>query len=431
MLQTLVVTLREGVEAALVIAIAVVYLNKSGRAGLTRVVYLALGAAIFASIAAAATMDRFITNPEAFEGWVLLIAAASVATVVFWMHRTSRGLRSHIEQRLEAISSKQKTSALGIFLFVFFMVFREGAEMVLMLSAVTLNTTDLMNFFGAMVGLTLAVVFGILFVRGTVRLDLRKFFRITTVILVCVIFQLIITGLHELSEGGVLPSSQWEMAWIGPIVSNEAFFVVTILALAAWMVLNDWRARFTLRSLGEGEQSDGSSAKPASAVERRKQLWATERERLWTVAVCASAFVFILMVTAEYLYAKNQTALSPAQSVEPDRGEVRIPVASVSDGSLHRFLLKSELGTTRFVVLYVGGRYATALDACSICGSQGYYQKAGQIFCRNCSAAVFGPSIGLTGGCNPIPLESALEGEELVIRVAELAKGASLFTAVE
>jgi len=426
MLQTLVVTLREGVEAALVIAIAVVYLNKSGRAGLTRVVYLALGAAIFASIAAAVTMDRFITNPEAFEGWVLLIAAASVATVVFWMHRTSRGLRSHIEQRLEAISSKQKTSALGIFLFVFFMVFREGAETVLMLSAVTLNTTDLMNFFGAMLGLALAVVFGILFVRGTVRLDLRKFFKITTAILVCVIFQLLITGLHELSEGGVLPSSQWEMAWIGPIVTNEAFFVVTILALAAWMILYDWRARQPLAA-----QAASEPASRASAVERRKQLWATERERLWTAAVCGSAFLFILMVTAEYLYAKNQTALSPAQSVEPYQGEVRIPVASVSDGSLHRFQLKSELGTARFVVLYVGGRYATALDACSICGSQGYYQKAGQIFCRNCSAAVFGPSIGMTGGCNPIPLESAVEGKELVIRVAELAKGASLFTAVE
>ncbi|MBI4479602.1 MAG: DUF2318 domain-containing protein [Acidobacteria bacterium] len=423
MLQTLIVTLREGVEAALVIAIAVVYLNKSGRPRLTRVVYLALGAAVVASIAAAVALESVITNQEAFEGWVLLIAAFCVATVVVWMHRTARGLRKRIEQRLEAISSEQQTSALGIFLFVFFMVFREGAETVLMLSAVSLNTADLLNFFGAVLGLGLAVVFGILFVRGTVRLDLRRFFQITTAILLCVVFQLTITGLHELSEARVLPSSQWEMAWIGPIVTNEVFFVVTILALAGWMVLYDWRARQPLAA---------PAAQPAatpSVVERRKQLWAAQRERWWTVAVCGSAFLFILMVTAEYLYAKNQTALSPSLPVQARQGVVRIRLAEVSDGALHRFLYQGEEGTARFIVLRVGERYATALDACAICGSQGYYERGGAIFCRNCTAAIYGPSIGMTGGCNPIPLPSSVEGDELVIQAAELAKGATMFSA--
>ncbi|MBI3935227.1 MAG: DUF2318 domain-containing protein [Acidobacteria bacterium] len=429
MLQTLVVTLREGVEAALVIAIAIVYLNKSGRGHLTRIVYIALGAAVLASIVAALALERVITNQEAFEGWVLLIAACCVATVVFWMHRTARGLRQRIEKRLEAISSEQKTSALGIFLFVFFMVFREGAETVLMLSAVSLNTADLLNFFGAVLGLALAVVFGILFVRGSVRLDLRKFFHITTAILICVVFQLTITGLHELSEAGVLPSSQWEMAWIGPIVTNEVFFVVTILALAAWMVLNDWRARQPLAALAATGSPAGAAT--SSVVERRKQLWAMQRERLWTAAVCGTSFLFILMVTAEYLYAKNQTALSPSVSVEARQGRVRIPLSEVSDGNLHRFLYQGEQGTARFVVLHVGGRYATALDACAICGSQGYYQKGGAIFCRNCSAAIYGPTIGMTGGCNPIPLLSTVEGNDLVIQVSELAQGANMFTAAD
>jgi FTR1 family protein len=426
MLQTLVVTLREGVEAALVIAIAVVYLRKSGRAHLTRIVYLALGAAVAASIAAAAVLERFITNQEAFEGWVLLIAAFLVATVVFWMHRAARGLRRRIEQRLEAFSSEQRTSTLGLFLFVFFMVFREGAETVLMLGAVSLNSSDLLNFFGAVLGLALAVVFGILFVRGSVRLDLRRFFHITTVILICVVVQLTITGLHELSEAGVLPSSQWEMAVIGPVVTNEAFFVVAILALAAWMVLNDWQARQPLAA----QASPPAGAEP-SAVERRKQQWAAQRERLWTAAVCGSAFVFILMVTAEYLYAKNQTALSPSTPVSAAEGAVRIPVATISDGNLHRFLYRGEEGTARFVVLRVGERYVAALDACAICGSQGYYQSGPSIFCRNCSAAIYPPSIGMTGGCNPIPLESSVAGEVLIIRTTELSKGAALFAATE
>lgn len=427
MLETLVVTLREGVEAALVIAIAVVYLRKSGRRQLVQIVYYALGAAVAASIAAAVALESVVLNQEAFEGWVLLLAAFFVATVVLWMHRTARGLRQRIEERLESISGAEKTSALGIFLFVFFMVFREGAETVLMLGAVSLNSADLLNFFGGVLGLALAIVFGILFVRGSVKLDLRKFFRITTVILLCVVLQLTITGLHELSEAGVLPSSRWEMAVIGPIVTNEVFFVVTILALAAWMVLIDWRAR-----------QPGSAAAPASgqvaslsAVQRRKQLWTARRERLWTAAVCGSAFVFILMVTAEYLYAKNQAALSPSTAVAAVAGTVRIPLADVSDGNLHRFLYQDKEGTARFIVLRVGERYAAALDACTICGTQGYYQKGTSIICRNCSAAIYPPSIGMTGGCNPIPLESSVEGGELVIQTTELAKGATLFSRVE
>ena len=421
MLQSLVVTLREGVEAALVIGIALVYLNKSGRGHLARVVYVALGVAVLASLVGAVVLQRVNINQEAFEGWVLLAAAFFVATMIYWMNRTARTLKRHIEQRLETISSQQKASALGVFLFVFLMVFREGVETVLMLSAVSLNTSDLLNFAGAVIGLALAVVFGVLFVRGTVRLDLRKFFQVTTIILLCVVVQLVITGLHELSEGGVLPSSQWEMAVIGPIVSNDVFFFVAILALAAWMVLYDWRAR----------QAVAAPSGQATEAERRKQLWATQRERLWTAAVCGSAFVFILLITAEYLYAKNQTTLSPALTVQATDGAVRIPVATVSDGALHRFLYQGTEGTIRFIVVRTGDRLATALDACTICGSQGYYQSGPTIFCKNCSAAIFAPTIGLTGGCNPVPLPSSVEGDELLIRVSDLAPGSGLFSAGE
>ena len=78
-----------------------------------------------------------------------------------------------------------------------------------------------------------AILFGVMFVKGSVRINLQKFFRVTTVILFFVAAQLIISGLHELSENGVLPSSREEMALIGPIVRNDLFFFVTIVALAA------------------------------------------------------------------------------------------------------------------------------------------------------------------------------------------------------
>ena len=92
-------------------------------------------------------------------------------------------------------------------------------------------------------GLALAILFGVSFVRGTVRINLGSFFRMTTAILMVVVLQLTITGLHELSEGQIIWSSPREMALVGPIVRNEAFFFVMILALAATMLLMEWRNR--------------------------------------------------------------------------------------------------------------------------------------------------------------------------------------------
>src|SRR5207245_3345098 len=101
--------------------------------------------------------------------------------------------------------------------------------------------------------------------------------------------QLSITGLHELSENGVLPSSKREMAIVGPIVANDWFFFVTIFALAALMVLFEVKRR---------EPASGA----ASAAERRKAAWSVRRERLWMASVYASSSLFILLVTAEFIY---------------------------------------------------------------------------------------------------------------------------------
>ena len=115
--------------------------------------------------------------------------------------------------------------------------------MVLMLAALGLNTSGVMQSLVTALGLGLAILFGVSFVRGTLRINLQSFFRMTTVILMVVTLQLAITGLHELSENQIIWSSPREMALVGPIVRNDAFFFVSILALAATMLLMEWRRR--------------------------------------------------------------------------------------------------------------------------------------------------------------------------------------------
>src|SRR3984957_3536607 len=121
MLQTLIITLREGVEAALVIAIAIAYLRKIGRHDLLPAVHRAFISAVIASCAFAWVLAKLHLGEDAYEGWTLLLSAVFVLGMVLWMNRHARGLKGEIETELQQRSGSG--SRWGIFLFVFLMIF--------------------------------------------------------------------------------------------------------------------------------------------------------------------------------------------------------------------------------------------------------------------------------------------------------------------
>jgi FTR1 family protein len=413
MLQAFIVTLREGVEAALIVGITLAYLAKIGRPELRKPVFAALISAFVGSIGIAILLSRTHWNQDIFEGWIMLIAAFFVITMIIFMMKTGRALKGQIEGKVGLLAGRN--AAFGLFLFVFLMVLREGVETVLILGAVSLNSTELLSFLGTLSGVIVAIVFGVMFVKGSVRVNLQKFFRVTTVILFFVAAQLIISGLHELSENGALPSSREEMALIGPIVRNDLFFFVTIVALAALMVLFEVKRRQPV-------------AVPDSPAERRKAQWTARRERLWMVSVYASSFLFIVMVTAEFIYAKSVSALSPATEVAFRDGQVSIPLAQVSDGDLHRFAAQENGVEVRFWLYQKpDGKVATVFDACQICGPVGFYKGPNGVVCKNCAAPINGQSVGMTGGCNPIPLRAEQTADTVIIRESDVAAGAHIF----
>jgi len=417
MLQAVIVTLREGVEAALIVGITLAYLSKMQRPELRRVVYAALGAAFICSIGVAVLLSRTQFNQDIFEGWVMLVAAFFVISMIWFMSRAAKRLKGEIEGKVGGLASGGRT--FGLFLFIFLMVLREGVETVLILAAVEFNSTQLLSFMGTIIGVLLAIVFGVMFVKGSIRIDLRRFFRVTTVILIFVAAQLLVSGLHELSENGVLPSSREEMALIGPIVRNDLFFFVTILALAALMILFDQRRR-----QGSGPLLPGSGATDSRAFQR-KALWSARKERLWSTAVYSSSFIFIVLVTAEFIYAKSTTSVTPAREVAFVAGQVSIPMIEVSDGELHRYSANLESKKVFFVIFKKpDGKVVTVLDACQICGPVGFYKSGNQIICKNCSAPINAQSVGQSGGCNPIPLTSSTNGEQITISQADLSREA-------
>jgi high-affinity iron transporter len=414
MIDAFIITLREGVEAALIIGITLAYLAKIERPDLRKVVYAALGAAVAASVAGAVVLSRTGINQDIFEGWIMLAAAFFVVTMVIFMMRTARGLKRQIENRVDSLAGQ--SSRLGLFAFVFLMVLREGVETVLILSAVSLNTSALLNFIGTVLGVALAVVFGVMFVKGSVRIDIRKFFKVTTVILFFVAAQLTIAGLHELSENGIIPSSKREMAVIGPIVRNDLFFFITVLALAGLMILFEFRRRAP------------AVVDIASRAEKRKAQWTARRERLWMSSVYVCSFVFIILVTAQFIYAKSTSALSPATPVQFVNGQVTVSTAQLGSGELARYVADVNGTPVRFFLYRKpDNKVAVLLDACEICGPVGFYRGQAGLICKNCAAPINPMSVGQPGGCNPIPLKATVLEDRVVISQADLASGARYF----
>ena len=412
MLSALLIALREGVEASLVVGIILVYLSRTGRQHLARFVWYGVAAAAALSLGVAVALERWRISEDGFEGLMLLIASVFVVTMIVWMNRVARHLKKEIEAKVEAYAEKAGSAAgWGIFLFVFLMVLREGAELALILRAVELSSEGLQTWIGTIVGIAGAVAVGLFFFKGTLRIPLHRFFAATSVILMLVAFQLALTGLHELSEARWLPSSKAEMALIGPIVRNELFFFVFIFGAATLLILREWQSA-----------SHAAAAKEvAGEAEKRLLESQSRRQRRWMIAAAGACLVVILVLTTDFIYARANSAPPSARTVTAVGNEVRIPLSEVQDGSLHLYTINPGTQSLRFLIIKKPNGYGTALDACRICGAEGYRQDGQNVICRHCGSAIYVPSVGDKGGCNPIGVTSHNDGGDLVLDVSALA----------
>jgi high-affinity iron transporter len=415
LLSAFLIALREGVEAALIVGIILVYLSRTGRTHLARYVWGGVSAAVALSLAVAILLERFNISEDGFEGLLLLVAAFFVVTMIIWMNRIARHLKKEIEAKVEEYATRAGSAAgWGLGLFVFLMVVREGAELALILRAVELSTEGLQTWIGTIAGVGAAVTVGLFFFKGTLKVPLHRFFAVTSAILILVAIQLAVTGLHELSEARWLPSSKTEMALLGPIVRNELFFFIFVFGAAALMIVREWQSA-----------SHNKASKAATNDAERRLLEAqNRRQRRWMIAAASMSLLVILALTADFIYAKVNSAPPAARTVEVVNGIVRIPVAEVQDGNLHLFTLNANGQMIRFMVIKKPNGYGTALDACLICGAEGYRQEGQNVICRHCASAIYIPSIGQKGGCNPIGFTSQVQGTDVLIDVSSMTKAA-------
>ncbi len=418
MFEALIVTLREGVEAALVVGIIVAFLRREGYERYLGAVWAGIAAAVAASLAGAFALYRWAVNQEVLEGILYLGSAVIVGSMMVWMWRHSHALSGEMKGSLGRILSRERTSsvAAGLFAFTFLMVFREGIETVFFVSALSLTTSGLMAVLGVLAGLALAVTFGVLFVRGSLRIDLGRFFKITGIALGIFVLQLLLNGYHELSEAGWAPANETTMATIGPLVRNEFFFIAAVLALPLLMLIIPGR---------------GSGEAPAGGAAARLERAGSRRQSRSRVLGATLGLIILAALGLGFVYSQPPAALSAATPVEAGAdGKVRIPLSTFQGTALRRFQATVGGQAVRFIAVPIekGGRIATAFDACLLCGPRGYYQDGPNITCLHCGSVIYPPSIGQTGGCNPVPLPSRTEGGDLVLAAADLAGGGHLFT---
>ena len=418
-LSAFLIALREGVEAALVVGIILVYLARTGRSQLTRYVWWGVGLAAALSLAVSIALDHWRINNDGFGGLLLVSAAVFVISMIIWMNRVARHLRKDIEHKIENYAERAGSEAgWGIFLFVFLLVLREGVELAVILRAVELSSEGIQIWIGTLAGLGAAIAVGLFFFKGTLRVPLDRFFAVTTIILWLVAAQLALTGLHELSEARWLPSSKGEMALVGPIVRNEIFFFVFIFGAAVLLILREWLS--------------ASQARVAAANDAEKRLLAAQqrRQRRWMLASASACLAVILLLMADFIYARANSgspAARPIAAAQAGSDELRVPMSEVGDGSLHLYTANAGNQSFRFLIIKKPEGWGVALDACRICGAEGYRQDGQNVVCRHCGSAIYVPTIGEAGGCNPVGVPFRVDGAELVVNGSALA---SAFTQV-
>jgi high-affinity iron transporter len=209
MLQAFVITLREGLEAFLIIAISLAYLRKSDRAELIPAVHWGIATSVVLSIGAAWLFYQ-ARNQALWEGLLALAAAVSVASLTVHMWRTAKRIKKDIEGHLRTSAMKRGGAAfLGVFLFTLLMITREGMETALLMGTLVFQMKAPIDLvLGAIGGMAVAAFVASLWSRYGHRVNLGLFFQVTAVFLMIFVVQLLIYGFHELTEANIFPYSE-------------------------------------------------------------------------------------------------------------------------------------------------------------------------------------------------------------------------------
>lgn len=207
MIESFIITFRETLEAALIIGIILSYLIRIKQTRYNKIVYVGVIIGIIASVIGAVLFNILAGGFEGraekiFEGITMLIGAGLLTTMILWMLK-QKNIAKKLQQKVDTRLSEGKI--FGLFLLVFAAVLREGIETVIFLQSASFASGE-SSMAGAVIGVLIAVILGYAAYIGTMRLEIKKFFNITSVLLILFGAGLVAQGVHELEEAKIIPS---------------------------------------------------------------------------------------------------------------------------------------------------------------------------------------------------------------------------------
>lgn len=225
MLPGYLLSLREGIEAALVVGIVLSALRQMRRTDLSLALWAGVISAIVVSLGAAVVLTIFGLSLEGpaepvFEGTMLFLAAGVLTWMIFWMSGHARYIKGELEAGVKHAAFE--TGKRGVFLLAFFAVVREGVELALFLTASVFASSAVQTVVGALLGLFTAALLGWSMFATTVRLDLRRFFQVTGIFLILFAAGLVASGVHEFNEVGLIPELVDHVWNLAPILSETS-----------------------------------------------------------------------------------------------------------------------------------------------------------------------------------------------------------------
>lgn len=208
MFNSLLITLREGLEEVLVIGIILGYLSKVNQKQFYKHIFVGTGLGVIASILAAILFENLAGGFEGkaeqvFEGIVMLIAVVILTSMVLWMNKQSKNIGLDIRGKID--DAVGKSQIWGLISLAFVSVFREGIEIVLFMNAAVINSSAENSLIGGVLGLITALILSWLIFRTSINLNLKKFFQLTGAFIVLIAAGMLAGGIHEFEEAGIIP----------------------------------------------------------------------------------------------------------------------------------------------------------------------------------------------------------------------------------
>ena len=274
----------------------------------------------------------------------------------------------------------------------------------------------LIRMLGFVGGLCIAITSSWLIYHAAKSLNDKRLYIVFAIQVAALLIQQVIYLIQISMARGILPA-RYFIKWMAPIIDHQDWFIFIVFFVVFTVPI----ALFSQKCPPKPEGFNPAQYRRMVAIDMHKKRWGK-------AAVVALALM-IFLSSGGSMYANRKEELVPAVSVSAVNGAVAIDINKVNDGHLHRFAYHTRKGTqVRFIIVLKGGSaYGVGLDCCEICGPTGYIEREGQVVCKLCDVVMNKQTIGLPGGCNPIPLKYGVANGKVQIQQSDLDEAEKYF----